>query len=132
MSYAGMMQDYGSSGGGGAGALVVMVIELVFAVLMIAGMWKVFAKAGEPGWACIIPIYNVLVMLKIAGKPAWWFILFLIPGVGAIIAILVAIEIAKKFGKGAGFGVGMALLPFIFYPMLGFGDASFQGAAPAR
>jgi hypothetical protein len=133
MSYEGMMQDYGSSGGSAAGGLVVLVIELVVAVLMIAGMWKVFAKAGEPGWAAIIPIYNVIVMLKIAGKPAWWFILFLIPVVSFIIAILVAIEIAKKFGQGAGFGIGMAFLPFIFYPMLGFGSATYQGgAAPAR
>jgi len=135
MSYAGMMQDYGSSGGGGAGAIITMLIELVIAVLYIAGMWKVFAKAGEPGWAAIIPIYNLIVMLKIAGKPAWWFILFLIPVVGFIIAILVAIEIAKKFGKSAGFGIGLAFLGFIFYPMLGFGDATFQGGgapAPAR
>jgi hypothetical protein len=130
MSYAGMVQDYGSSGGG-AGGLIVMIIELAIAVLAIAGMWKTFAKAGEPGWAAIIPIYNIFVLLKIAGKPAWWIILFLIPVVSFIIFILVGIEVAKKFGKGAGFGVGLALLGFIFFPMLGFGDATFQGGAPA-
>jgi hypothetical protein len=130
MSYAGMVQDYGSSGGG-AGGLIVMIIELAIAVLIIAGMWKTFAKAGEPGWAAIIPIYNIFVLLKIAGKPAWWIILFLIPVVSFIIFILVGIEVAKKFGKGAGFGVGLALLGFIFFPMLGFGDATFQGGAPA-
>jgi hypothetical protein len=116
-----------SAAGAGAMGIVILLVELVIAVLCIAGIWKVFTKAGEPGWAAIVPIYNLLVMLKIAGKPAWWFILFLIPGVGAIMAIIVAIGIAEKFGKGAGFGIGLALLPMIFYPMLGFGDAQYQG-----
>jgi hypothetical protein len=130
--FSGQEVEYSASGGGGS-AIVVLIIELVVAVLMIAGMWKVFAKAGEPGWAAIIPIYNVIVMLKIAGKPGWWFILFLIPVVSLVISILVAIEIAKKFGQGTGYGIGMAFLPFIFYPMLGFGSATYQGAAaPAR
>jgi hypothetical protein len=121
-----LQADYGGGGGGGAGAIVVLLVELAIAVLMIAGMWKVFTKAGEPGWAAIVPIYNGLVLLKIAGKPGWWIILFLIPVVSFIIAIIVAIEVAKKFGQGAGFGIGMALLPFIFYPMLGFGSAQYQ------
>jgi uncharacterized membrane protein YoaK (UPF0700 family) len=86
--------------------------------------------SSSSGWAAIIPIYNVFVLLKIAGKPAWWIILFLIPVVSFVIFILVGIEVAKKFGKSAGFGVGLALLGFIFFPMLGFGDATFQGGAP--
>jgi hypothetical protein len=121
-----------SSGGGGAGAIVVLLVELVIAVVLIASMWKVFTKAGEPGWAAIVPIYNMLVMLKIAGKPGWWFILMLIPFVNAIIGILVAIAIAQRFGKSTGYGIGLAFLPIIFYPMLGFGDAQFQGGAPAK
>jgi hypothetical protein len=127
MTYAGP-QDM-SSGGGGMGAAIVGLIELVFVVATIAGLWKVFTKAGQPGWASIVPIYNAIVMLQIAKKPVWWIILFLIPIVNFVIAILVAVEIAKKFNQGAGFGVGMALLPFIFYPMLGFGSATYQGSA---
>ncbi|MGH7295789.1 MAG: DUF5684 domain-containing protein [Polyangiaceae bacterium] len=115
------------SGGGGAGivGILVMIIELAIAVVVIAGIWKVFVKAGEPGWAAIVPIYNILVMLKIAGKPVWWIVLFLIPVVSFVVAILVAISIAQRFGKSTGYGVGLALLPFVFYPMLGFGDASY-------
>ena len=122
-----MVQEYSSSGGGGS-AIVVMIIELAIAVLIIASMWKVFAKAGEPGWAAIIPIYNYVVLLKIAGKPVWWVILFLIPLVNFVIAILVSIEIAKRFGKSSGFGVGLALVPFVFYPMLAFGETTYQPA----
>jgi hypothetical protein len=120
-----VLQDMGGGGGGGIVGILIMLVELAIAVLMIAGMWKVFVKAGEPGWAAIVPIYNIIIMLKIAGKPVWWVVLFLIPVVSLVIAILVAIGIAQRFGKSSGFGVGMAFLPFVFYPMLGFGDAKF-------
>jgi hypothetical protein len=98
-------------------------------VFVIASIWKVFAKAGQPGWASLIPFYNFYVMLQIAGKPGWWLLLLFIPLVNVIIAIIVAIEIAKAFGKGAGFGLGLAFLGFIFYPILGFGSATYQGPA---
>lgn len=90
-------------------------------------MWKAFEKAGKPGWGAIIPIYNLILMLEIAGKPLWWIILYLIPIVNIVIGILVSIEIAQKFGKDSGFGIGLALLGFIFWPILGFGDATYQG-----
>jgi len=93
----------------------------------IAGIWKVFVKAGQPGWASIIPIYTSTFSRRSLGKPAWWVVLFLIPFVNVIIAILLSIELAKVFGKSAGFGIGLALLGFVFYPILGFGDAQFQG-----
>jgi Family of unknown function (DUF5684) len=96
-------------------------------ILAIAGMWKVFTKAGEPGWASLIPIYNMIVLLRIAGKPAWWILLLLIPVVNFVIAILISIEVANNFGKGAGFGLGLAFLGFIFYPILGFGSAQYMG-----
>jgi len=102
----------------------VFVIALV--VLMIGSIWKVFTKAGKPGWACIVPIYNVIVLLEIAGKPLWWIILMIIPLVNIVIAILLAIEVAKKFGQSSGFGLGLAFLPFIFYPVLGYGSARYQ------
>lgn len=104
-----------------------MVVWLAIVVLMVASMWKVFTKAGEPGWAAIVPIYNLIVLLKIAGKPAWWIVLFLIPFVNFIIFIMLGIAVAQAFGKSTGFGVGLGLLGVIFYPILGFGDARYQG-----
>jgi Family of unknown function (DUF5684) len=102
-----------------------MLIYLAIIVVIIAGMWKVFVKAGKPGWASIVPIYNIIVLLEIAGKPLWWIILLFIPIVNLVILVLIAIEIAKAFGKGTGFGLGLAFLGFIFYPILGFGDAVY-------
>jgi len=112
-----------SSGGGGIGAL----IELVVLVFLVIGLWKVFTKAGRPGWASIIPIYNVYILCQIAGKPGWWVVLWCIPIVNFVIAIIVMIELAKAFGKGAGFGLGLVFLSFIFIPLLGFGDAQYLG-----
>ncbi len=107
----------------------VLVVYLLIGLVVVAGMWKVFSKAGKPGWAVLVPIYNIIVLLDIAGKPAWWFVLFLIPIVNAVVAILVSLAIAERFGKGAGFGIGLAFLGFIFYPILGFGSATYRGAA---
>lgn len=117
--------------GGAIAALLAALIEIAIAVLVIAGIWKTFVKAGKPGWAAIVPIYNVVVMLEIAGKPLWWILLCLIPFVNIVIFIIVSIAIAERFGKGAGFGVGLALLGVIFYPILGFGDSVYQGPATA-
>jgi hypothetical protein len=91
-------------------------------------LWKVFTKAGEPGWAAIVPIYNMIVFLKIVGKPVWWIILLIIPLVGFVIWIMLCIALAQSFGKGAGYGIGLAILSPIFFPMLGFGSAQYQGA----
>ena len=107
------------------------IVGLLVAVLLIASMWKVFAKAGKPGWAAIVPIYNLITLLEIAGKPLWFIVLFFIPGVNFIALLLVAIGVANAFGKGTGFGLGLAFLGPIFYPLLAFGDATYQGnAAP--
>ena len=105
------------------------IIYLAVLVLSIVGLWKVFVKAGRPGWAAIIPIYNLIVLLEIAGKELWWIILFFIPIANLVASILVGIEIAKRFGKSEAFGVGLALLGFVFYPILGLGEAKYQGAA---
>lgn len=102
-------------------------IACVLALVIIIALWKVFTKAGHPGWACIIPIYNLYILLKIAGKPGWWIILFLIPLVSFIIAIIVCLSVAKGFGKSTLFGLGLVFLPFIFYLILGFGDAKYIG-----
>ncbi len=118
-------------GGGGAAMAVLMIIYIGVIVLAIAGMWAVFAKAGKPGWLAIIPIANVVVLLDIAGKPVWWIIIILLcPIVNIIMLILVYIDLAKSFNKGAGFAIGLVFLPFIFFPMLGFGDAQYQGPPP--
>jgi hypothetical protein len=118
----------GEEGGAAAAAvgLVMMLIWLAVVVVMVASMWKVFTKAGEPGWAAIVPIYNLIVLLKISSKPIWWIVLFLIPLVNIVMLVLTNIGLAQNFGKGAGFGLGLAFLSPIFYPMLAFGDATYR------
>ena len=103
------------------------IFWLAITIVIIAACWKIFVKAGQPGWASIIPIYNIYIWCKIVGRPAWWIILMLIPLVNFIICIILCIDLAKSFGKGAGFGIGLALLGVIFFPILGFGSAQYQG-----
>jgi hypothetical protein len=119
----------GDSGGGGMAMIMQLVFFLIFGLPVIAGFWKIFAKAGQPGWAILIPIYNSYIFTKVAGKAAWWTILLLIPGIGAIAAFIVLIDIARKFGKGTGFGIGLWFVPFICAPMLGFGSAQYNANA---
>jgi hypothetical protein len=119
-----------SGGGSAAGAIVgllVLVIELAIFAVMIAGMWKLFVKAGQPGWAAIVPIYNTYVMTQIVGRPILWFILTFVPCVNFVALVLIMIDLAKSFGKSTGYAIGMILLPFVFIPMLGFGDAQYSG-----
>jgi hypothetical protein len=108
-----------------------LILYLAVIVFIIASLWKVYEKADQPGWAAIVPIYNIIVLLQIVGRPLWWIVLLLIPIVNIIIAIIVNIDLAKSFGKEAGFGIGLALLGIIFYPILGFGDAEYEGPAAA-
>jgi hypothetical protein len=112
-----------------ASAVVFLLIELAIIVLAIAGVWSTFTKAGQPGWGSIIPIYNVILMLRVAGRPAWWLLLYFIPFVNIVISIIVGVDIARNFGKGVGFGLGIAFLGFIFFPILGFGSARYQPVA---
>ncbi len=107
--------------------LPIIIIGLCLAVVEIVGLWFVFQKAGEPGWAAIIPIYNYLIAIKIAGKPWWYILLMLIPIVNLVFYIIVLNGISKNFGKGSGFTVGLFFLRFIFIPILGFGDAKYIG-----
>ena len=104
-------------------------IYFVVLVIVVVAMWKIFAKADEPGWAAIIPIYNMIVLMKVVGRPWWWILLYAVPIVSIIIMFIVSIDLAKAFGKGAGFGVGIVFLPVIFYPILAFGSAQYEGAA---
>ena len=153
----------------------VVLFLLYFAATIAAagGAWKVFEKAGKPGWAALVPVYNAVVLVEIVGKPVWWAVMLFLPcaqvpvfaivvyiegaqrlvesvasWVGGfrlglaltglllvpmlVVAVLVGIELAKKFGKDTRFGVGLALLPPVFFPMLGFGDGQFEGGTRLR
>jgi hypothetical protein len=106
---------------------VFIICWLAVVIFLVAAQWKVFVKAGQPGWACIVPIYNIYIMTKIGGKPWWWLLLMLIPVVNLIYAIWLTNMVSKSFGKDEGFTVGLILLGFIFWPILGFGSAKYQG-----
>ncbi|MCW3125757.1 MAG: hypothetical protein JWO03_1415 [Bacteroidetes bacterium] len=143
------MNDYGSAGA--AGGLMAMIMGMMMIILTVLGIislffticfWKIFSKAGQPGWAILVPIYGVLVYLKIIGKPWWWLlvlmfapaILFMIKvwlGLLALIGLSVYfnLELAKSFGKSTGFAVGLILLNVVFIPLLAFGDAVYVGPA---
>jgi uncharacterized protein DUF5684 len=121
--------SYSASSQGQAPGPLFWIFWLAFMILMIAACWKIFTKAGQPGWASIIPIYNWYILCKIVGRPGWWVILLLIPFVNFIVGIILCIDLAKSFGKGVGFGIGLILLGVIFFPILGFGSAQYQGPA---
>ncbi|HYU07972.1 MAG TPA: DUF5684 domain-containing protein [Gemmatimonadales bacterium] len=108
---------------------VFWIVMCALIVLEIAAMWKVFEKAGQPGWAAIVPIYNLIVLIQIAGKPVWWILLYFIPIVSLIIAIIVLHNISVNFGKGVGFTLGLLFLSPIFFPILAWGDAEYRGPA---
>ncbi len=103
-----------------------VVLYCVIGVVVIASLWKVFQKAGQPGWSAIVPIYNAYVWLKIAEKPAWWLVLMFVPGVNIICSVMVSMAISERFGRSTGFGVGLALLGFLFYPALAFGPSCYR------
>jgi len=118
-------------------AWTIIILAVAVAIFMIVSMWKVFEKAGKPGWAAIVPIYSSIVLAEIGGKPIWMGIIMslggLIPFVGMIasvvFSIIVSLGVAENFGKTQGFGVGLGLLGIVFYPILGFGDATYKGMA---
>ena len=122
-----------TEGGNAGGALVggtMTVVSLAIMVLFVVALWKVFVKAGQPGWAVLIPFYNLYVLLKIAGRPGWWLLLLMIPLVNIVTGAVVAIDIAKCFGKGAAFGLIMLfLLCGLGYLILGFGSSRYVGKA---
>jgi Family of unknown function (DUF5684) len=104
------------------------VIGLVVALVGVVGLWRVFAKAGRPGWGAIIPIYNVYLLVKVAGRPGWWVLLYLVPVVNIVIHAIVAMDVARNFGKSKTFGiVGLWLFSVIGFVILGFSDARYVG-----
>jgi uncharacterized protein DUF5684 len=129
-----LLQDEMGRAAGGLLALggTMMLFFLAIMIVVIVGFWKVFEKAGQPGWAAIVPIYNVYVLLQIAGRPGWWVLLFMIPFVNIAIGIIVAIDVAKSFGQSAVFGIVLLfLLGGIGYLVLGFGNYRYIGPAAA-
>jgi hypothetical protein len=114
--------------GDDTGSLIGAVIGGLIGLFILASMWIVFTKAGQPGWAVIIPIYNIIVLLRVAGKPWWWLFLFMIPLVNIYAAFVTYTNIAKAFGKSTLFGLGLMFLSPIFFPILAFGDSRYQGA----
>ncbi len=104
-----------------------VVVALAFCILMVVSVWKIFAKAGKPGWAAIIPIYNVVVYLQVVKRPIWWIVLLFIPLVNVVVGIVLTNDLAKVFGKGVGWTLGLLFVGFVFYPILGFGSDPYLG-----
>lgn len=147
-----MDYDYGLNGGDygsdffGPTFWILGILYLIILILLIASLWKIFEKAGKPGWAAIVPFYNLWVLIEIVGRPSWWFwmllggiVLSMIPFLGFLIAIalfvlivMLYIDLAKSFGKGVGFAIGMIFLSIIFFPILAFGNAQYIGPAASQ
>lgn len=104
-----------------------IILSLAVSVLVIIALWKIFVKAGEPGWGALIPFYNTYLLFKITWGNGWKFLFLLIPIANIVFGIITMVKLAKAFGKGGGFAVGLILLGVIFYCILGFGDATYQG-----
>jgi hypothetical protein len=124
-----MIMDHGALLSASASGAAVVIVYLAVIVIEIAALWRIFEKAGAPGWAAVIPIYNAYVVLKIVGRPVWWLLLFFIPLVNLIFEIIVANDLSKSFGRRSAFTVGLVLLSPIFIPILGFGGARYSGPA---
>lgn len=110
-------------------SMVYSLISLALCIVVIVAWWKIFVKAGKPGWASIIPFYNTYCMFQISFGNGWLFLLCLVPCVNIVMIIIMYVKLAKAFGKSGGFAVGLIFLSFIFLPMLGFGDADYIGPA---
>jgi Family of unknown function (DUF5684) len=118
-----------SDAGSAKVAVVFITACFIASFILVAGYWRLLTKAGKPGWAILVPIYNAIVMQQISGKPLWWIFLYLVPGVNIVIAVICTFALAENFGKGKGYGLGMLFLPWVFVPMLAFSDAEFVGTA---
>jgi hypothetical protein len=112
----------------GVGLFILVVLAVI--VFYVAAAWRLFSKAGVPGWGVIIPIYNIYLWCKIAGRPGWWVLLFIVPLINIVVHLIVSLDVARGFAKSGGFGVGLWLLGFIFVPILGYGAATYVGPNP--
>ena len=119
----------------GAFAGIVIVLYSALMILLIVSQWKIFSKAGQPGWACLIPFYNIYVYNKIIKRPGWWMLLYflaIVPIIGLIAVVVIAVmdtqRLSKAFGKGIEYTIGLIFLGFIFYPLLAFGSAEYDAS----
>lgn len=103
-----------------------IIIALLIALIMTVAYWKIFSKSGYPGWKCLIPVYNLIIFLKITGNKTWWIFILLVPLVNLVVAIILLLDLGKVFGKRNAFRAGLIFLPFIFIPILGFSKASYS------
>ncbi len=122
------MTGYPSS----SGSPIFIIFFLAVVAFLIVSYWKVYTKAGEPGWGALVPFYNLYLYCKIAGRPGWWWVLLMVPLVNIVVGIIVAIDFARAFGKSTGFGVGLWILSPVFVPILAFGPAKYTKPMPTR
>lgn len=135
MQNALFLAQQSSSNGGFFAALfgfVFFLFYLALIVVIFAGLWKVFVKAGFAGWWCLVPIANIWHLAKIGGLPGWVGLLIFVPFLGIIPAVYITYKVAQSFGFGIPMTLGLAFLPFVFYPYIGFGPVEYQGPAPSR
>ena len=109
------------------GLWIFFYFSIAYTLFILVASWILYEKAGEPGWASLVPFYNLYLINTIAGKPGWWLIFWFLPIANLVVTILVCIALAEKFGKGALYGLGIIFLGFIFIPLLAFGDAEYEG-----
>ena len=112
--------------------IIMLIISLAVMAVVLASLWRIFTKAGKPGWAALIPVYNSVVMMQIIGRPEWWVLLLFLPFVNIYVTIVLALELAKSFGKSTGFGVLTIFFPVIMYPILGFGPSQYLGPVASQ
>lgn len=126
-SYSYSAQDEAALGALMGAAAVYYVLALIFAIVILVAMWKLFAKAGKPGWAAIIPIYNYYVLFDIVYGNGIKFLLLLVPFLNIAVSIGLYIRMAQVYGKSVGFGIGMLFFPYVCLPILAFGNSAYQG-----
>ena len=122
-------QSSGSAAAAGAAGISTLV-SLAIAILEVVAIWRLFSRAGQPGWASIIPIYNTIVMLHVTGKSGWWLLGLFVPLLNIFVYCRMMVNMAQVFGRGVGFGIGNIFLPFIFLPILAFSNSPYVGPAP--
>lgn len=118
--------DYSSTSSLGEVSPIVWIVYLAISIFYLIVTVKLYQKAGFPGWAAIVPVYNMVVLFQMAKMSGWMVLLLFVPFVNIVILIMLYINLAKAFGKGAGYGVGLIFLPLIFMPMLAFGSAEYE------
>jgi len=127
-----LAQTTANSSASVAGSIFGLLVWLVVTVLLVVALWKIFVKAGQPGWASLIPIYNTVVMLRMTGHSGWWFLGMLVPFLNFFVIIRLIFNLASVFGRSVSFGFGLLFLSPIFIMVLAFGKSRYVGPTPAR